>query len=339
MRLIKKNAKKVFLILTAIVFVAVLGSRHNWYGFGDEGGYYRVYDQISRLDFNGFLRKFETKRDWGFYFFCWIISRVFTWPQMIIYVNTTIVIATNFYFIYKKCEDPLLAVSVLFGCGLIGFELSAFRQAMALSLIMIAMLYIERKKNVRALVCIILALTMHRSSLIAVLIFIIPKNRDTIWGKWIYLLFLGIIAFSAEWLLGIGTELTDVTYRLDDQFSTLGFIIQIILFSTPTLFLLLQKKKNINKSMSKSLLSYHWYTNIALMDIIVYIMRIVSLSWERLSYYFHPTIFIQYDNAIKLIKKEEQRWIRNVLIFLMLSLFLYRIFAGIRHGQFVFFWE
>ena len=49
-----KKSKKGFLILTSIVIVAILGSRHNWYSFSDEGMYYLQYEAATESTYKGF---------------------------------------------------------------------------------------------------------------------------------------------------------------------------------------------------------------------------------------------------------------------------------------------
>lgn len=342
-----KKPDKVFLITSGILLVAILGSRHNWYSFSDEGMYYLRYQSYIGVSFQSVSSVIFEERDFGYFLLNWALAQVIPWPQFILYFTTAVFVFSTFYFIYKNSDDALCSLMILFGSGVLTFYMSALRQAMALSCCLIAFELLKRDensknkllRNILGYAIYAIGITMHRTAIV----FIIPlvfewiksdkvKAMLTVIGSLVLVLFRKAI-------LETGNNLFDKDYGTGTSQSMTGGIIQIILLGFPILLFFMWKLNNSGKSLQNSANQ----NNILLMSIfgiILYILRSFSLVIERTAFFFTVAVCPLYPNTIeKTLDKRSKQIVYYAVIFLSMFLFLWRVNKGIRSGVFTFFWE
>lgn len=342
-----KKTDKVFLITSGILLVAILGSRHNWYSFSDEGMYYLLYKSYIGVPFESVASIIFEERDFGYYLLNWALAQAIPWPQFILYFTTGVFVFSTFYFIYKNSDHALCSLMILFGSGVLAFYMSALRQAMALSCCLIAFELLKKNengknkllRNILGYVIYAIGITMHRTAIV----FIVPlafewiksdkvKAALTVIGSAVLILFRNEI-------LETGNGLFDRDYGTGSSLSTTGGIIQIILFISPILLFFMWKLNNRGKSLQNSANQ----NNILLMSIfgsILYTLRSFSLVIERIAFFFTVAVCPLYPNAIeKTVDKRSKQIAYYAVIILSMFLFLWRVKKGIRGGVFTFFWE
>lgn len=342
-----KKPDKVFLITSGILLVTILGSRHNWYSFSDEGMYYLLYKSYIGVPFESVASIIFEERDFGYFLLNWALAQAIPWPQFILYFTTGLFVFSTFYFIYKNSDDALCSLMILFGSGVLTFYMSALRQAMALSCCLIAFELLKRDENgkkkllrsILGYVIYAIGITMHRTAIV----FIIPlvfewiksdkaKATLTVIGSVV------LVLFRKE-ILETGNNLFDKDYGTGASQSMTGGIIQIILLGFPILLFFMWKLNNSGKSLQNSANQ----NNILLMSIfgiILYILRSFSLVIERTAFFFTVAVCPLYPNTIeKTLDKRSKQIVYYAVILLSMLLFLWRIKKGIRSGVFTFFWE
>ena len=137
--------KKKFLYLSAAVIIFIVGSRFaSQKGLGDINNYYRLYERMPEVEFEDLFS--ASAMEPGYLLLNKLLSMVSPWPQTILYAEAFICVAFSFRFIYKFCPDVFLGVLGFLSQGLFVFELTAFRQGIAISLCLFAVEFVEKKK-------------------------------------------------------------------------------------------------------------------------------------------------------------------------------------------------
>ena len=140
--------------------------------------------------------------------------------------------------------------------------------------------------------------------------------------------------------MSIANHIIDKDYGMGGDFSGIGFVIQIFVIGLPMIiFFNNYGEKKYSKQLSKDV-SYDFFENCGMLNFFMYVLRAVSLVLERISFYFLPSLLVQYDRLILTQEDKKEREIISIIVsVLMVGIFLYRYYKGVRSGVFTFFWE
>lgn len=178
----EKKGNYIFLALTFIYLFIFCVIRSFDVGI-DIPGYIRLYDLTKNIKWD----------DWGYVYFengyiafMKICNMIGLTSRGFFYIVYLIILLPVFIFIKRYSTRPFLSVILYIGFQFFTFDLTGLRQAMAMSIILLA--YMEffkstKKSILKAVLIILLASTFHRSSLIvlpAFLIIYLPINKKTI---------------------------------------------------------------------------------------------------------------------------------------------------------------
>ena len=343
------KSKKHFLIICAILIIAVLGSRHNWYSFSDEGMYYLQYEEAMRSTYDEFVNGGpEEMRDVGYMVMVWCIAQVIPWAQFILYLECAVVVCSYFYFVYKNTKNSLNAVLLFFGSGLLTFYMSAFRQGFAFALCLFAYQLFESAmnrqrgrllRNVFAILLLLIAITMHRSACLFVMVFIIQHIRVP-WAKIVISLGASAIAFVfRELLLDYGSELGEKDYAAGAADTLIGFVLQMIIYLMPFVLLLLHSAYGQrNRLFLRN--DYNTFAMSSLVGTAFYVLRMFSYTFERITHYFSVFSLLIYESTADYVLDKKTK---NIFLFVInvmaVFLFLYRVATNRHGGAFTFFWQ
>lgn len=338
-----------FLFFSALWIVLIVGSRHNWYSFSDEGGYFNVYKSFigaSYSEFNDYI-KLEEYSDVGYFYLNWVLAKIVPFPQFILYFECALFIGSMFFFIYRNTSKVFTAVMLMFGSGLFAFYMSALRQGCAFSFSILAyetlkMTNYERKFGKRifwyilTILLELVAISMHKTSMIFIVILILQKIKSD--KLKIFLSVVGVLItfILRNQLLVYGNDYFDREYTEGTAASFSGFVIQMIIYLLPLLMLWYSKRSvNHKKSIKDSgLIAGN------LLGIGFYVVRLFSLVFERIAFYFVGFSFVLYGVGIdNFFNKQSRKYVYLGINIFCIMLFVWRICNGRNQGDFVFFWE
>ena len=125
--------KKRYVIFCGIALFLIIALRHYGVGSGDGEWYYLNWKFLSDKSFSEFLNVYgKVDVETGYMFTVWLLSSIFKAPQFLFVFYGLLMAISVSYFIYKNCDDPVLAF-VMFNClGLWGFMVQGIRQGIAM---------------------------------------------------------------------------------------------------------------------------------------------------------------------------------------------------------------
>lgn len=209
----KSSQKKVYMILSYILLV--IGACVRDFSVGtDTKNYARIFELIKA----GADRKF-VHGETGFYLYMKSISLMTS--EFRIYLLFTAILTYAFFYryIYYNAQDYVLSI-LLFISLFYPDSMNLARQYMAIGLAMNYEMAIQKNKNLAAVLLCVMAMLIHRSAVIYVLLMFLYKNRKKNITKIIYcVLCLGllIIAYLSDLLVWLISK-TDYKLYLSTKF-------------------------------------------------------------------------------------------------------------------------
>ncbi len=323
--------KKFFLFLSGLGMVFVMGSRYaDVSSKGDLNNYARVYQSSLSIPWNDFLGSVGMEP--GYLVFNKICSQVFPWTQSIIFIEAIICVYFISRFIYLYCNESYLALLMFLAQGLFVFELTGFRQAIAISLALYSIDFVHKRNLFAFLLTNGIAYTFH-STVVAFIPFYFlsrfkPKLRTSFFYMLVYFLMINMIPQLLSW----GSDLTGSDYNtLTPTQTIIGPAINITFYAVSMLLIL--------RAGERGRLIETWKWNMLNIGLIVYILRFVSSIFERISFYFSAGPVIVFPDEIISIFSPVSKRIAYMFAVLLLSfLFLYRIKTTVGF-DYRFFWN
>lgn len=231
----------------------------------------------------------------------------------------------------RNLPRPLLALSVAIPYLIIVVSMGYSRQAVALGIAMIGLVFLGRNKKIAFVLLIFLAATMHKSAILLIPIAILASTKN----RFVGFLWMGIIAicfyfiFLADTisiLYGNYTNLDDMASQSD------GAMIRLLMNVVPaSIFLFFYKKFDI-PSVEKPL--WKWFSIISIFLIIILALTPFSSAIDRIALYMIPLQLVVFSYLPDIFGKKRaiHRWIMVLIIsYYSLVLFVWLNFATHAH--------
>lgn len=331
--------KKLFLLLSGMGVVFVMGARYADPSMrGDLNNYTRMYQIILETPWNKVMSMYSNIES-GYRIFNKICSMVLPWTQSIVFIEAFICVYFTFRFIYLNSDDVYLAVLMYLTQGLFIFELTGFRQAIAISLCLYSIEFVKKRNIFGFLITVALACSFHTTAIVFLPIYFIANFRPSMKNGILYGIGYYLLLRMIPNLLLWGSDLTGSDYSVASSWGNFtGPAINIVIYVV-AMWLILRENKIICKTGSE--IGYgtnNWRWNMAILGLIVYLLRFISLPFERISFYFSASTIVTIPDRIIPIFSDNSKKVAYILIVLLLSfLFLYRL-HGTGASIYRFFW-
>lgn len=316
--------KKKYLILSGIAIALIMGMRFPEYPrVYDLKVYYNYYKGLSTIPWNQVLA--VDRFEFGYAYLNKILVTIVPWGQFILFFQAGFTTTLFFRYIYLNTPYVFPAVIFYVTLGSLTFNLTAFRQSLAISLLLLSTDFIKSKKIISFIIVVLLAATFHKTAVIFLPFYFIANRRVNWKSNFISFMMLVLSIFFIERLTLIGNALLDTEYS-GYQGNTFGGLVPILIY----LFVILLTMINPNDK-------YKVSHNMVVVGLIFYSMRRVTQSMERISFFFSPGLIVQLPNSISMIKDKQVRaLLYYVSIIVAIFLFLYRM-SGSEYGEYRFF--
>ena len=201
-----------FICFLPIIFMAGFRS----YNIGDTWAYVNTYKGLpSSLDgIPSYIE--EVNKDQGFSVFSIVLKSVFR-DNISLYLLTIAfiqgILTINFFRQYS-CDYIISLFLFVASIDYFSWMFNGIRQFLAVTIILVAMPFVLKKKYLRAILIILLASTIHQTALIMIPIIFIVQGKA--WNKRTMVFIVGIIVillFIGEFTSWLDTALSDTQYK------------------------------------------------------------------------------------------------------------------------------
>ena len=320
--------KKKYVIISLSVLLLITSLRDVSVG-ADIQGYMSVFEQMRDYGFDEMLSKAFQKKDPVYYIVSWLFSKTFY------YFRIWLIFVAAFYFfalgglIISQSEMPLISILAFICLGDFAFSLSALRQVLALSFIILSYPFLKDKKYLKFVAMVLIAGLFHQTALIFLLPLPFSKIKPGIIHFSVLTVSVITVLFFRTQFLFLLSKVIDIT-RYQGYFggnasvlSISGFIIKaaVFLYSLSYSGQLIARKPH-------SVILY----NIYFVGLIFQLFSVIIAEMFRVSMYFSVFGIILLANASVCEKKSNLRILLQ--IFLTCILLVYFLKDGLMPYRF-----
>lgn len=322
----EKNTN-TFLFITGFGIIFIMGSRYPQYEIVyDLEIYYKYYETVRYIPWKQLFS--YTRFEPGYAILNKILSTLIPWNQFILYFEAAFCVICTFRFIKKNTSDVFLGVLSYVLLGSMAFQLTAFRQALAMSICLISIEYAKRKKLKSFIFLVLLAMSFHITSLIFLPAYYFINRKANLRSNFISIVIIIISPFLANFITNLGNKLFNMSYS-GYMGNTLAGLVPIAIYSMIIIYNYLHISKSTNRI----------GLNMLIPGLAIYIMRYATTTLERISHYYTIGVSTALPEALELAPNLKfYKLLKALAVILMISLFIYRLTYA-EYAEYRFFWN
>lgn len=331
-----KTNYKNYTIFVCLAAVLVMGLRHRNIGADTIQYVYRYRTMDSYDSFSAYYAEYLADRKFlvsetGYWLFCWVLHWFSSSERFLILVHAAIVTILVFRFIYRYVDNVPLGVMSYLCLGQYTFNMTGMRQAMAMSLCLVAVKYIKERRFKAFILMVLVAMQFHKTAIAFLPAYFLPWVIEK--RRRVLLFFAGLVSFSfvVDRFIGAFNDLTGKNYAIEDAADGGGISVLLIYGLVIALAVLIRRSL---KDKENQLAFCGVFTGLTM-----YIARYYSnLILERVSYYYFYFILLLVPGVVDSLEDRERRTVGAIFCMLAIALLVYRIETG-DHRPYYFFWE
>lgn len=305
-----RKAKAAIRALPFIQLYLIMALRSDSVGT-DTAVYHQIFDQIVQTDWRALLIRGNHLLgglEWGYLILTKTIS-VFTSDFQVYNMIVCAVMLIPLYLLVRRYSSMhYLSVVLFVALGFFNFYLSAMRQALAMSIVMLSFPYLRDKKAVPFLACVTLAALLHRSAVFfypAILAVDVNLARPSMISTYMLVLVLTFLARAKLFAL-----VTKFAYASQKAQPTGAYTLLGVVFVTLVVSLVFYRdmvRDDEAKKLSVNLLA----VAVALM-----VFNTVSMLALRVAYYYYVFAIVMIPDVLKACRYRELRAIGTMVVLL-----------------------
>ena len=148
----------------------------------DTKQYLRLYEQYSRYNLSEILNTYDHES--GYKLLNKIVRNVFNNFQMLLVITSVTCVFPLWYFYKKESEIPPLTIALFLSVAPFVMYFSGIRQAMSMSLGILAWYAAREKRLIRFILVVVVAMFFHNSAFMLLVVY--PMYRARITKKWLW---------------------------------------------------------------------------------------------------------------------------------------------------------
>ena len=299
--------------------------------YGRKAGYLYSFDKIGKYPWDEILEGIKWQNyEYGYIVFNKLISSIYNNRQFFLAVCSFVCIAPVMRYISKKSSLPFLSVVIYMGLPVFLITYSGLRQAIAVSITMLATIFIEEKKPVKFLITVCIATLFHYSAyifLVAYPIYYIKLNN--VWRQFSVICIPLVFLFRKPLYEIFGRIFKDTVVA-----DKTGAVTLFLVFLAVYIYLI-----TFNRDCEED---QNGMINLFYVACIVQSFASVSNIAMRVGYYFMPYLMIAIPNTITKNKDKQEYQTNYVLVlltFMAYSIYAIRTSTWAMAYPYYFFWD
>lgn len=303
-----KNKNNVFLNISFLELFLILLFRAP---FSDMINYINMFHRIAELPFSELG---SVGWEYGYVIFNKIIAIISSNDRVLIGIISFITLFGQYIFIKKYSNNYLITVILFIGLNFFNYNYILLRQEIALVIILFSIRYIEEKKFIKFLLCIIIAILFHQSALVFIIVYILSKIKCTNKIK-IYCIPIFIIIFIFRNFLGrllyINTYVEYVgNTQTTEGYTMLAVLLLIYIAMLFVEFVIIKNGKSKNEVNNTENIFYWMYIVAIAFQILATTQSLVS----RIVLYFNFSLIILLPRIIEKIENKKILLLVNFIL-------------------------
>ena len=154
--------------------------------FSDVTVYRNFYESLKSVSFSEMMRDFHfikvssiTGVEWGYSFICWLFAGIGFHFQVFLVLESAFCVFCIYHFIDRNSVNFPMSIALIIGLGLFDYLFIIIRQTMAFGFLLLAFEQIKKRNIPLFTVLVAVAVMMHRTALLFVVVFPLSYLRVT----------------------------------------------------------------------------------------------------------------------------------------------------------------
>lgn len=321
--------RKNLTLLIGLMYTIISSLRSVHVGY-DTMSYYHRFTTSEYMTFDGIFREYADEP--SYYLLCKIVNLCGGDFQILLLIIGILSMFAVSRLIYKYSPSIVTSFAMLVPLQYYGFMLSAERQTIAISLVLLGVQFIFNRQLIKYLICIVIAYSFHNSVIVAFpLYFCFIKTLDSK-KRFLALLLIPILYAAKSTILNYGLSLMYSDYSAYDNEQ--GSYVTLVLYFTFWVLYILTKPKETNSM-------YNFFEATAIIGIIIQLFVPLEPNIFRVAFYYQIFNIVLLPIAISNIKKNFV--IKNIgyVTTIVILAVMYFVFTFTANGvnPYTFFWE
>ncbi|MBQ8429663.1 MAG: EpsG family protein [Clostridia bacterium] len=325
---VRKEKFKRGMVISAIIPMFLLFVFRYKYIGADTIGYVRFFQkEIRGYSWSAIFDVDAMRFEIGFRLYVKIIS-LFTDNYTVFFlINALIIFGILLRFSFKYTQNAFVFFFLFIALGTYGFFETGLRQALAMVICLLSIDFVKDKKLIPFLLLVLLAYYFHKSALIFMVIYPLSLIKKYDWMLFVYavLAVVFILGFSA--FQDMFNQILGYEYDIEETGNGGIFMMLVFVLLAFSLFMTYDKPKDVE---GQSII-----LQLSLMTVVFWLLRLISRTAERISYYYIFGLYAYFSQAIKYDKDKLSSLLKWLLILACLVLFVYRNLGA----NYQFFWQ
>lgn len=332
----EKKRKTFFCILAGAVLVLLLGLRHPSMGWDlgyyiNNTGYLFSFDRLNTYSLAEILQMKEyLNYERGYIIFNKLVGIISDNQQFFLFVCAVFSMIPIFFYIKRKSTLPLLSTFILMGLPVFLMSYSGLRQAIAISLTVWSVKYIEEKRVIPFILAVLFASLFHKTAIVFLVAYPLYYIRMNDLWKLITVLSLPVIFIFKGPLFSVLSKIFKNTAVVDDN----GAITLFLVFCAVYIYLIL-----LNKKFDET---QNGVVNLFYIACVCQAFGGIYQTAIRVGYYFMIYLIVALPNTITQNKNKQEYQTNYLLVliaFLVFGLYSIRTSTWAMAYPYYFFWE
>ena len=310
----KVFSDKIFLMLVFILFFFLVGFRSVYMG-NDTITYINLFKKCSSVSFKILS---EMRYEKGYLLFNYFLSSFVHNSRVFLIVFSFIFNYIVYRFIKKYSKDYLKSILLYICLLIIYLSMTMFRQYFAMLIVLISYKYAIEQRKIPFILLIILAISMHSSAIVGLLIYPICNIKFT---KKRFIFILLVTMLVTFFLGGMLNKISlifnyDILYEIRHESISVANLLYALVYFIFTIIAMYVKKycKDCGDNIDK-------YIYLLLFTTVFNIMALRMNVLSRMADYFSIFSIVAIPNVLANIKNFNTRRISNVILFIFLFLY------------------
>ena len=305
--------RKWLFVLGCVGLWLFVGLRSNDTG-NDTIGYVESFQKIVNIRWDGIAEAYT--KDHGYYYFVKLIRSITSSTVIFKLATAFASLIGVFDLCWNNTKRPVLALYFYVTIGNLYFVMTGIRQAIAMSICMLSIRFIQKRKFIPFLLLVLFAAQFHHSAYIFLVMYFLGVRRVDVLNMFITIVVTVVAYFSYESLLNVANEMLDYDYGIEEAGNGgIFFVILLII-----LVLALITKSNWMKDIKERVVM-----NTGVMCVVIWVFRLISRTAERPSMYFLNAIPVVLSESIDSMENKQDKMLVELgAIALTFAFYAYR---------------
>lgn len=318
--------------VVAAVLILIVGLRKKTIGI-DTPNYVSIYRHYTLISFERFKIQLKLLEEPGYKLLNYFLGHATGGNYTILFLVCAVVsVAPVAVLIHKYSDSPELSWCFYLFFGLYIFCLSTMRQAFAMGITVLAFLCIPKKKPIKFVLLVLLAMMFHKTAAIFLPMYWLRYFKIN-WRNILLFLVLGILIYVFKGpILAFLNEHSTNYYGAMDTGGINQFLFILLMLAS-----VIPMKKQFEESNPINALVFFMVASTAA----IFMMLKVNPTLFRLYFYYYLYVIIYIPNQIKAIRAQAVRWGFTAAYLLVGVYFFYTqvLSADLQIIYYQFFWQ